>query len=317
MAVDASTITEQAIAWSLRQHDMDDAAWRAFVTWLEADPAHARAFDTLTLDASLMADHPEVFPVDAAESVPPVERNRARKMLRWGVGAGALALAASFSLLVLPSLPNTAAAPYVVATKAGERRAIALADGTRIELNGATRIELDRSDPRTARLAAGEATFHVRHDADHPFVLHSGDLAVEDMGTVFNAEREGYRLDVQVGEGAVLFQPKRDKLTLRAGSAVTARDDTGHVAVSKVDPAHVGGWRTGNIAFAGEPFGRIVNALRRIDAAEVSIEPVLSQQAFTGMVHLTGKPAQDVPHLAALVGADWRHDGKRWAISAR
>lgn len=317
MADNASTISEQAIDWVLRQPDMDDAAWHAFVTWLEADPAHAKAFDRLALDASLIADHPELFPVDAAESVPPVERKRARKLLRWGVGAGAVALAASLLLLVLPTLPNTAAEPYVVATKAGERRVIALADGTRIELNGATRLELDRSHPRTARLTAGEATFQVRHDAEHPFVVHSGDLSLEDMGTVFNVEREGYRLDVQVGEGAVLFQPRRDKLSLRAGTAVTARDDTGHVAVFKVDPSHVGGWRKGNIAFAGEPFGRVVNALRRIDAAEVTIEPVLSQSPFTGMIHLTGKAAQDVPHLAKLVGAEWRRDGKRWVISAR
>lgn len=317
MAAEASTITEQAIDWHMRQDDMDAAAWHAFVLWLEADPAHAKAYDAVSLDASLVGQHPELFPVDAAESVPPAERNRARKLLRWGLGAGTLALAASLTLLVLPNLPDTAADPYVVATKPGERRALALADGTRIDLNGATRLELDRSDPRAARLAAGEATFHVRHDPKNPFILRSGDLSVEDMGTVFNVEREGYRLDVQVGEGAVVFQPKSQKLTLRAGSAVTARDDTGHVAVSRIDAGRVGGWRTGNIAFAGEPFGRVANALHRIDAAEVVIEPVLSQQPFTGMVHLTGKAAQDVPYLAELVGADWHRDGKRWVISAR
>ncbi|WP_242137059.1 FecR domain-containing protein [Sphingomonas sp. TREG-RG-20F-R18-01] len=306
---------DQAIDWHLRQRDMSDAEWRTFVAWLEADPANAAAFDAVALDMSLIADHSELFPAEAAEAVPPVERKRARTMLRWGVGAGALALAASLSLVVLPSLPNTAAQPYAVSTRPGEQRVIALADGTRIDLNGASRIELDRSSPRLATLVAGEATFHVHHDSQAPFVLRSGTLSVQDVGTVFNAERDGYRLDVQVAEGAVLFQPRRDKLMLRAGAAVTARDDTGHVAMSRIDPARVGGWRNGDITFAGEPFGRLANALRRLDGVDVTIEPVLSQRPFTGMVHLTGKAAQDVPHLAALIGADWQHDGKRWVIS--
>ena len=308
---------DTAIDWHLRQRDMNDAAWRSFVAWLEEDPANAAAYDAVALDMSLIAEHSEIFPVEPAAGVPLPERARARSKLSWAVGAGTVALAASLSLVILPSLPNTAAQPYVVTTKPGEQRVVALTDGTRIELNGASRIELDRANPRIATLAAGEATFHVRHDADAPFVLHSRDLTVQDVGTVFNVEREGDRLDVQVAEGAVLFQPKNDKLTLRAGSAVTARDDTGHVAVSRVDPARVGGWRTGDVAFSGEPFGRIANVLRRHDGADVTIEPVLSQRPFTGMVHLTGKVAQDVPHLAELVGADWHHDGERWFISPR
>ncbi|MET3826727.1 transmembrane sensor [Sphingomonas sp. PvP055] len=317
MSSDGADKTDQAIDWHLRQNDMDDAAWRRFVDWLDADPANAAAYDAVALDLGLIADHPELFPVDAAESVPPAERRRARSWLRWGVGGVTLALAASLSLVVLPSLPNTGAEPYVVATKPGEKRAIALADGTRIDLNGATRIELDRSNPRIATLAAGEATFHVRHDEDTPFLLRSGRLSVQDVGTVFNAEREGYRLDVQVAEGAVMFQPRKDKVLLQAGAAVTARDDTGHVAVSRVDPSRVGGWRTGDVVFTGEPLSRVVSVLRRLDGVEVAIEPVLSQRPFTGMVHLTGVAAQDVPHIAALIEADSNHDGKRWVISPR
>ena len=317
MSADGSNRTDQAIEWHLRQNDMDEAAWRSFVDWLEADAENAAAYDAVALDLEHMADHPELFPVDAAEAVPPAERNRARSWLRWGVGAGALALAASLSLVVMPSLPNTTADPYVVTTKPGEQRTIALADGTRVDLNGATRLELDRSNPRTATLAAGEATFHVRHDAGKPFLLRSGMLSVKDMGTVFNAEREGYRLDVQVAEGAVLFQPHKDKLTLQAGAAVTARDDTGHVAVSRVNPSHVGGWRTGAVTFAGEPFARVVSVLRRLDGVHVAIEPVLAQRPVTGTIHLTGEASDDVPRLAARVGAIARRKGAEWEIAPR
>lgn len=308
---------DTAINWHLRQRDMNDAAWRSFIAWLEEDPANAAAYDAVALDMSLIAEHSEIFPVEPAAGVPLPERARARSKLSWAVGAGTVALAASLSLVILPSLPNTAAQPYVVTTKPGEQRVVALTDGTRIELNGASRIELDRANPRIATLAAGEATFHVRHDADAPFVLHSRDLTVQDVGTVFNVEREGDRLDVQVAEGAVLFQPKNDKLTLRAGSAVTARDDTGHVAVSRVNPSHVGGWRTGAVTFAGEPFARVVSVLRRLDGVHVAIEPVLAQRPVTGTIHLTGEASDDVPRLAARVGAVARRKGAEWEIAPR
>lgn len=321
MTAEASKITDQAIDWHLRQGDMDDAAWRSFVEWLDQDPAHAAAYDAVALDMSMVANHPEIFPLEgaaqAAEPSPPVERRKARKTLLWGGSAVMLALAASMAFVILPSLPNTTPRPYAITTKPGERRQIALVDGTRIDVNGASRLELDHANPRVATLHSGEATFHVRHDPRDPFVLHSGALTVQDVGTVFNVERDGHRLDVQVAEGAVVFQPKRDAVMLRAGSAVTAQDDDGRVAVSPIDPSRVGGWRNGDLTFGGEPFGRVGNALRRIDGANVMIAPVLSQRPFTGMVHLTGNAAQDVPHLANLVGANWHHDGGRWVISPR
>ena len=47
-------IVDQAIAWHVRQGGMSAADWQAFIAWLEADPAHARAFDRIALmDAAL------------------------------------------------------------------------------------------------------------------------------------------------------------------------------------------------------------------------------------------------------------------------
>ena len=323
MAVEAANIVDaramdEAIDWHLRQADMDADAWTCFVAWLEQDAAHARAFDAVSLDLALLSERPDLYPAPVA----PIERQPVaapapRRTWAWAGGGIAVAAAASLTLMVAPVGTGTKASPYTVATKPGERRDIALNDGTRIELNGATRLQLDHNDSRNVVLETGEATFHVRHDAQDPFTVRAGALSVQDMGTVFNMERDGARLDVQVAEGSVLFQPKREAVTLRAGAAISAQEDLGTIAVTKIDVAKVGGWRSGAVSFAGEPFGRIAAVLNRTDGVLISIDPSLSHQPFTGMVRLSGKAGQDVPHIAALVGAQWHRDGDRWFLSPR
>jgi transmembrane sensor len=311
-------IVDRAIDWHLRQSDMSDADWRAFVAWLEEDAVHARAFDTVALDMALLAERAELYPAAAPDPVvaEPVPGPK-RRIWAWAGGGVAIAAAASLTLMLAPSVGGDRSAPYTIETKPGQRQDIALNDGTRIELNGATRLLLDHANPRRATLESGEATFHVRHDPHDPFTLRSGALTVQDVGTVFNVERDGTRLDVQVAEGSVLFQPKREAVTLRAGAGVSVREDLGSVAVTRVDIAKVGGWRSGSMTFSGEPFGRVATAVERVDGAVLSIDPSLSRQPFTGMVRLSGAAARDVPHLAALVGAEWHHDGERWFISPR
>ncbi|WP_204309887.1 FecR family protein, partial [Klebsiella michiganensis] len=69
-------------------------------------------------------------------------------------------------------------------TAAGERREVALTDGSKMILNGDTRVAM--IDARHAELIEGEALFEVRHDAAHPFIVKTGDVTLEDAGTVFN-----------------------------------------------------------------------------------------------------------------------------------
>lgn len=319
MTAEAAHIVDRAIDWHLRQADMSEQDWHGFVAWLEEDPAHARAFDAVALDMASLATHSELFPAaPPAEAVePPTVVAPRRRVWAWAGGGVAVAAAACLTLMVVPFGGSGTASPYAIETKPGQRQDIALNDGTRIELNGASRLLLDHANSRIATLDAGEATFHVHHDAGAPFTVRSGAQVIQDVGTVFNVERDGKRLAVQVAEGSVLLQPQREAVALRAGAAATVQEDVGSIVVSKVDADKVGAWRNGAITFAGEPFGRVAGAVLRFDGVALSIDSSLSQRPFSGMVRLTGTAARDIPHLAALVGAGYHHDGERWFISPR
>lgn len=296
----------RAIDWHVRQATMGEADWAAFVDWLEADPANACAYDRVAADDRAM-------PAITAPLAPPAARPLLQR--RWAFGVGGTAIAASLVALLLPAMLPRAAQPYSVATRPGEQRTIALADGTRIDLDGGTRVDLDKTHPRAVNLAAGEAVFHVRHDAADPFTVRSGDLTLRDIGTVFDVTRAGKRLDVAVAEGSVMFQPDHDAITLGAGKRLSANEGLGSLTLGIVEPTAVGGWRDGRLAFAGDPLSSVFAAIERRYGVDVRLAPGLSDRPFTGMVALTGGADRDIPHLAALIGATWRRDGEQWILT--
>ncbi len=305
-------IVDQAIGWHLRQAELSSAEWHDFVLWLEADPAHAAAFDRVALDDALLVDLPRQ--AKPATSLEPARFVPARPR-RWTWAVGGTAIAAGIAALVMPLAMAPGSAAYTLRTAPGENRTVTLADGTRIDMNGGTTLRLDRNDTRVASLDAGEAVFTVHHDSGKAFTLHSRDLAVQDVGTVFDVVRHDKRLYVAVAEGAVSFQPGRDALLLKAGDALVARQDINQVARVPVSIDAVGGGRSGRLTFNGTPLAEVAAAIRRTNGADVRFDTDLSDRPFTGMVRLTGDAAKDVPHIAALVGAGWRRDGERWVIS--
>lgn len=306
MTTDA-TIIDTAIDWHLRQPEMTADDWMAFVTWLEADPAHAAAFDRVAMVDRAIPPAPA--PLEAAnDDAAPVRRWR-------GVIGGSVAAAVAAALLA-PVMLAQRPDPYSVETAAGERRVVALGDGTRIEMSGGTRLTLDHHDDRVAALDRGQALFTVRHDAAHPFTLTAGGVAVRDLGTVFDVARDGPRLAVQVASGSVMVQPDRDRITLTPGQTLLTDEASGHAVRGTVAPADVGGWRQGRIALTGATLGDLASAWRRLYGTRLNLTGALAQRPFTGMVALTGKAERDVPHVAALIGADWRRNGEDWIIEA-
>lgn len=313
MSVDAEDVLDVAIAWHVRQREMGEADWARFTEWLEADAAHAAAFDrVIQIDEELASDAVTVrLPLRETPQAPLIRRPRWRP----GAVAGAAAVAASAALLLLPSHKQIGQ-PYEVATRAGERRVVALADGGQIEMNGGTRLRLDRGGPRAVTLIAGEAVFDVRHDSARPFTVHSGPFTVTDLGTVFDVLREGSRIDVAVAQGSVAFARGEPSLMLSAGAAVASSID-GRNVVRSVQLDTIGEWRSGRLTFAREPLPRVVTAVERLTGTRIELAGALPSHSLTGIVSMTNDPAKDVPRLAALMGAKWRHDGRVWRLSAR
>ncbi|MCW4461042.1 FecR domain-containing protein [Sphingomonas sp. BT-65] len=304
-------IEEAARAWAIRVDDAGFADWDGFTAWLEASPAHLTAYETALAQvehaAALLAAAPKPAwqPGDGSE----VRAPRRRWFPAAAAIAAAVAAVASWGLI------DRGSPAEQIATAPGERRAIELADGSRIILNGGTRVTLDRDTPRHVELAQGEALFEVKHDERNPFVVVTGETRLLDAGTVFNVVADGGALDVEVAEGAVIYQPGANQVRLDAGDALS-RSRAGAVVLRKASPQDVGGWQQGALHYAGASLDRIARDLARNLGRPVRVaEGTASLQPFNGTLVLKGEPGEVLKRAGPLLGVRFTADGEGWVMS--
>lgn len=304
-------MNEEALGWVIRTRDPEFADWEAFTSWLEADPAHAAAYDALmAADADLERFVPEEPVVIAAPANDPGERSW--RPMRWpkswiagGVVAAALVATVSIGLLNRTDI-------YTIATRPGETRSIALDDGTRVELNGGTTMRFDRHDPRFAALDSGEAAFTVRHDAANPFRVTVGDAVFEDAGTVFNIVHAGSTTRIGVSEGKVIYNPEAEAIALPAGRALT--DDESGLRVMDVATDAVASWREGRLTYANAPVTQISADIARSLGVQLVATPGAGAMRFTGTIRLDHNPEQFFAGAAPLMGLTAIRQGDGWLL---
>lgn len=303
-----------ALDWVIRQRDPEFADWDAFTDWLGADPAHAEAYhEAAALDADLAAlppaEEPAELPRDAGNVVAFPRRVSRRTWLSGAVAASLVGLV-SYS-----ALRDTAPDHYRVETAMGETRVIALEDGSRISVNGGTAMVLSHDDPRRAVLEHGQALFTVVHRADAPFRVTVGEAELVDIGTVFDVSRANGETRVSVSEGAVAYTRGADNVRIDAGRRLVVREASNEADVTRVDPAIVGGWRSGQLVYDGVPLEQVVAEVSRTTGFKVRTVGEASHIAFRGALQTGATEDRFVADLAALSGTRARRDGDGWTLA--
>ncbi len=309
MQPDASPAQARAIDWLIRQRDAAFDDWDGFADWLAESPDHAAIYDAIaSLDQDLDALPPPAKPVVVTMPIAP--RRPSRRA--WFGGAMAAALVAVIGLSTVNPFGNADR----IETAAGEHRTIKLADGSRIEINGGSVVEIDKYRPRFARLEAGEAMFHVVHRDDDPFVVEAGGDRIVDLGTAFNVVRRERQTSVAVSEGIVLYNPDGDKVRLVAGKAIEARDDDERPpVVQDIDVASVGGWRSGLLVYNGAPLAVVAEDLKRTAGMAVEVTPAAATLSFRGALIIDANRDRTISDLAALSGTKARRQGDGWILT--
>jgi len=310
-----NSIDDEAVAWLIRQRDPGFDAWDAFAAWLEADATHAEAYHRAAA-ADRDLDEMLASPAGTSQPIAPMPLPAGRPTRRWprwvGGGAIAAALALAGGLELRPPTPQ----PYAVATAAGERRTVELGQGTRIALNGGTRLMLDRADTRHVRLESGQALFVVAHDAAHPFEVTVGNARVVDVGTIFEITRSGNSLDVAVSEGEVVVDPTGAAVRLTAGQAMH-RPASGGTVRRAAEIASVGEWQRNRLSYDGAPLSAVAADLSRNLGLQVVADPAVAERPFRGVLILDGGPDAVALRLPALLGVSLQRTDNRWRLVGR
>jgi transmembrane sensor len=315
MPARSGEVREEAIGWVLRLREAGPADWEAFMAWLEAEEAHGRAYEEVAAvdrDMEPLLKRRAGRPILEAPAAPALaaapRRSGRRAFLGWGIAASLVAT------VVYGTLRDGDVGGYAVETAARERRTVTLADGSRIDLNGGTRVLLDRDAPRFAVLERGEALFSVVHDETAPFTVEAGGALLRDHGTVFNVVHSGRALEVGVAEGAVLFNPEREAVNLSAG--MTLRREQGRVAVARADAEAIGAWRGNRLSYTDAPVSRIAEDLSRNLGVPVRVSAGAAARKFSGVIKLDGDPDRVVGRAAALLELEARAEGHGWLLTS-
>jgi len=307
-------IRDAALAWAMATRAQDFADWDGFAAWLEADPAHAQAYDAvqyaLEETDAVLAKLPEPALEPAAEPAPePANDNPPG----WLAGRRAWlggALAASLVVALTSVMWFAPGGETVYRTAPGETRLIALGDGSTVELAGGSTLALGGA--RAARLEAGQALFTIRHDAADPFVLTAGGERLVDAGTVFDVRLAGETLDVAVAEGAVIVDPQGRGIRLDPGERAVR--EGGRFRLAGIDSAAVGEWRRGRISFEAASLAEIAAELTRATGTPFTSTDTATR--LSGSIALDAVRA-DPQALGPLLAVQVTREGDGWIIAAK
>ena len=282
----AEEISEDAALWfsRLRNEAVTAETREAFTVWLEQSERHRAAFaevEAIWGDARVLeelADHKASALALASKNASWLSRRRitavAASIAVAFVGAG------MFGAHYYQGLYD--ASEY--ATALGEQQSHALADGSIIELNTASRLRVDYSpEARVIYLDQGEAHFNVKKSKRRPFTVITQGGAVRAVGTAFSVRvREREVLEVTVAEGRVALLPAAVEGSVTASVGPQAELTAGQGAHFKNEVTMLEefssealerkfSWRSGVLAYSNESLADVIADMSRYTTMRIEI----------------------------------------------
>ncbi|MBV4453245.1 MULTISPECIES: FecR family protein [Pseudomonas] len=251
----ADALFEEASGWyfRLQAEDVTRAERDAFALWLGLGQGQDDAWQEVQAVLGGLRE--------PARVIRRAEQAAWRKPVRRWACAAAVLLAVGLTAQNTPWLDRLRA-DY--ATGTGESRTVELADGSQLQLNTDSAIQIRMSGgERQVRLLRGEGFFSVTPDPARPFVVQSGDGWVKVVGTRFSVARRDEQTRVQVAQGKVQVSAGNgEPVYLEPGRAVEYQGQQ-LSAAHGFDPASGFAWRQRQLVFRQQPLSEVVSELNR------------------------------------------------------
>ncbi|WP_060513378.1 FecR domain-containing protein [Pseudomonas sp. NBRC 111124] len=236
---------EAAATWYVQLNDgtADVARTHAWRQWLEASPAHTAAWarvEKLQQQWALMPAQAALNGLGAAQA----QRRDVLKVL------GLLLTLGGGSWLAVDQVPGRALLAQQ-RTATGERRSLQLEDGSQLELNVDTALDVRLDQKlRTIRLYSGEMLLKATHDPrQRPFIVHTDDGSIHAREAEFSVRKLPRQTRVGVLQAAVEVRPQHHLerlLPLHAGQQASFDGD--HISPTERLPADSTAWQHGMLS---------------------------------------------------------------------
>jgi transmembrane sensor len=303
-------VAEAADWWAqLQSNDAPRSTREQYVNWLCESPVHVaemlrmaqihgamKQFDLWKrLDTSSDGESDNVISMPASSPGESSRPNRSSRTFRvWAIAAsvGLIAFATSWFEL--------RARGEVIVAAQGERREVALNDGSTVQLDPETQLRVKFNDrTRGIWLEHGRALFKVAKNPNRPFEVHADDTVVRAVGTAFGVDRRSGGVVVTVAEGKVAVirpitgsshpgEPERLPLALVANQQLTISKSGSAEPVHKVDSGRALAWAEGRLVFENESVSSVVAQFNRYNHVQIHVtDAALSARLISGVFDAT------------------------------
>ncbi|MEM0909611.1 MAG: FecR domain-containing protein [Pseudomonadota bacterium] len=295
-------IRQTAHYWRARisSGDVSETEQDQFNQWRQQDERHELAYDrAVTLYSALGEIKRNDYEGDIFK---PLLRERFFRVMRqavdWLQSSRELVSASTFAMIVVIGLfviipqissineSTVAFAPVInsFSTEKNRIRNIDFPDGSKVTLGAETQIEttFSESERKVRILGNGDVFFDVAKDTMRPFIVDTGDLTVEVLGTSFDVRASGGIHRVAVAEGQVeigypqIINGQRLALTtktqLTPGEQISATLSKGLSKVSVVERNDIGAWRERRLIYKSATIAELIADASRYDERQIEIE---------------------------------------------
>lgn len=276
-------IAEQAIAWLVRLRSGRDQARQqaALRAWLDESPSHIRAWEQLQRG---LGNHYELLrkaPISLREPLLQPEMKR-RDVLR---GLAGLGLLGGGLWLGVHSRPGQVLLADL-STGTGERRELSLPDGSRLNLNAGSAVDVEfTAERRLLTLRQGALVVQVAADPNRPLIVRTAQGEARALGTRFLIEQRADSTRVMVLEHAVQVSlPSGARLDLQEGQAALLQGN--RIERPAGEQRYRADWLDGHLSVLDEPLETVIDALRPYRRGLIRVAPQVRQLRVQGVFPL-------------------------------
>ncbi|SFG87236.1 FecR family protein [Pontibacter chinhatensis] len=152
----------------------------------------------------------------------------------------------------------------------GVKKTVYLADGSTVKLNSGSSISFARNFGEESReiTLRGEAFFEVAKDSLRPFVVRTGGISTQALGTSFNIDYSSYEGTITVALATGLVKVEQDGQAhkqllshLTPGQQLAYDKASGQYAVAPFEKSEVLAWKEGVLTFRKASMDQVIREL--------------------------------------------------------
>jgi transmembrane sensor len=209
-------------------------------------------------------------------------------------------------------------------TGLGEKKKVSLPDGTSVVLNAASTLKIANGfgDEKREVYLEGEAWFDVKRDPQKPFIVHTGKIATQVLGTHFNvsAYQNDANITVSLVQGKVQVDMNNDpakRIILDPGKQMIYSKARQLARVTDFIAEDITGWKENKLVFNYDSWPDAAKKLSRWYAVPVQLKDSTLLRCKLKGTFDNIPLAKVMEQIHMVSDISWKMEGKTILISGK